>query len=149
MIDANIRKLSRAELLYTCVAKMVLYFHKNGKDEFIKELEHYCSSKDYNRNFYHNTSLDTEEQLKAILADAGRLRSICGSDYEEVMEYQPLVRCFSEQTVVEEEVRQLRAKEGSACIPAYSRTLQTRRRPSGQRAERSNRGMWPIWRKRS
>ncbi|MEY8393123.1 transposase [Lachnospiraceae bacterium 45-W7] len=32
MIEANIKKLSRTELLYTCIFKLVRYFHKNGQD---------------------------------------------------------------------------------------------------------------------
>ena len=36
---------------------------------------------------------------------------MCGSDYDEVTEYQLLVRCLSEQTVVEGAVRRLRTKE--------------------------------------
>ena len=43
MIAANIRKLSRIELLYTCVKKLVIYFHKNSRDELIKGMEHYLS----------------------------------------------------------------------------------------------------------
>ena len=41
MIAANIRKLSRIELLYTCVAKLVIYLHKNHCDNLIKGMEHY------------------------------------------------------------------------------------------------------------
>lgn len=111
MIAANIRKLSRVELLYTCVAKLVLYFHKNKQDELIKGFEHYCDSNDYNKTFYYNNSSSTEEQLKTILEDADKLLSICGSDYDEVTEYQLLIRCLSEQTIVEESVRRLRTKE--------------------------------------
>ena len=79
MIAANIRKLSRVELLYACVAKLVQYLHKNGKDESIKGLEHYCDSNDYNKTFYHNDGSNTEEQLNVILEDADRLLSLCGS----------------------------------------------------------------------
>ena len=36
MITANIRKLSRSELLYTCVAKLVLYLHRNKQDSLVE-----------------------------------------------------------------------------------------------------------------
>lgn len=52
MIAANIRKLSRMELLYTCVAKLAVYLHKNNPDALLKGLEHYCDPNDYNRTFY-------------------------------------------------------------------------------------------------
>lgn len=41
MIAANIRKLSRIELLYTCVSKLVIYLHNNKKDALLKGMEHY------------------------------------------------------------------------------------------------------------
>ena len=111
MITANIRKLSRTELLYTCVAKLVLYFHKNKLDDLIKGLEHYYDPNDYNKTFYYNTDTETDSQLKNILDDADKLISVCGSDYDDVTEYQLLVRCLSEQTVIEDTIRRLRSKE--------------------------------------
>lgn len=111
MIAANIRKLSRAELLYTCVAKMVMYLHSNKQDALIKGLEHYYEPSDYNKTFYYNTDSDTENQLKKLLDDADTLLSACGTDYDDVTEYQLLVRCLAEQTVIEDAVRRLRTKE--------------------------------------
>ena len=111
MIAANIRKLSRTELLYTCVARLVIYLHKNCSKDLPEKLEHYCDPSDYNKTFYYNNDSDTDNQLKAILEDADKLLSVCGSDYDEVTEYQLLVRCLSEQTIVEEASRRLRTKE--------------------------------------
>ena len=111
MIAANIRKLSRTELLYTCVARLVIYLHKNCSKDLPEKLEHYCDPNDYNKTFYYNNDSDTDNQLKAILEDADKLLSVCGSDYDEVTEYQLLVRCLSEQTIVEEASRRLRTKE--------------------------------------
>ena len=111
MIAANIRKLSRIELLYTCVKKLVIYFHKNSRDELIKGMEHYCDPNDYNKTFYYSNDSDTENHLAAILKDADRLLDLCGTDYDDITEYQLLVRCLSEQTIVEEGFRRLRTKE--------------------------------------
>ena len=111
MIAANIRKLSRTELLYTCVAKMVIYLHKNNQKDLPKKFDHYCDPNDYNRTFYYNNDSETDNQLKTVLEDADELLSVCGSDYDDVTEYQLLIRCLSEQTVVDEAVRRLRTKE--------------------------------------
>ena len=111
MIAANIRKLSRTELLYTCVAKLVIFLHKNNQDGLVKGLEHYYDPNDYNRTFYYSNDCGTDSQLKTVLADADRLLFVCGSDYEDITEYQLLVRCLSEQTIVEGTVRRLRIKE--------------------------------------
>lgn len=111
MIAANIRKLSRMELLYTCVAKLISYCHKNRKDLLSEGMEHYCDPNDFNRMFYYSDSSDTEERLNSILQDADRLLSVCGTELEDVTEYQLLIRCLSEQTVSEEGGRRLRTKE--------------------------------------
>lgn len=113
MIAANIRRLSRIELLYTCVAKLVLCLEKKEQSDFVKEndLLHYCDSNDFNRVFYYSNDNDTAESLETILKDADTLLKFCASDFEEETEYQLLVRCLSEQTMVEESVRRLRKKE--------------------------------------
>ncbi len=111
MIAANIRKLSRLELLYTCVAKLVIFLEKNKKTDLIKGLEHYCDPSDYNKTFYYNKDSESDDVLKNLLTDADNLLAACGSDFDDITEYQLLVRCLSEQTVVEEAVRRLRTKE--------------------------------------
>lgn len=91
MIEANIRNLSCAELLYTCIAKLVIYLH----DDLIAGLEHYY---------------DPAEQIKEILGYTDQLLSKCGQDFDSVTEYQLLVRCLSEQTIVEDNTHRLREK---------------------------------------
>ena len=111
MIESNIRDLSRMELLYTCVAKLVCYLHKAGQDDILEGLEHYYDPDDFNRVIYHNRSRDTSDKISGILKDADLLLERCGSSYDEVTEYQLLIRCLSEQTVVEEAKRRLKTKE--------------------------------------
>ena len=111
MIEANIKKLSRVELLYTCVAKLVIYLHKHDKDDMLEGLEHYYAADDFNRMFYYSDGSHTDEQIKEILGDADKLLARCSNMYDEVTEYQLLVRCLSEQTVVEDAIRRLRTKE--------------------------------------
>lgn len=99
MIVANIRKLSRIELLYTCVSKLVIYLHNKKKDTLLQGMDHYYDPSDYNKTFYYNASDETENQLSIILNDADKLLAICGTEYDDVTEYQLLVRCLSEQTI--------------------------------------------------
>lgn len=63
MIAANIRKLSRIELLYTCVAKFAICLHKNKRDDLIKGMEHYCDANDYNKIFYYGNDSNAVNQL--------------------------------------------------------------------------------------
>lgn len=111
IIESNIRFLSRMELIYTCISKLVLYLKKNTTDKVIESLEHYAYSNDYNKIFYHQRNDDMETIIKTLLDDSDTLLKICGDDYLEVTEYQLFIRCLSDQTVIEDEKRRLRAKE--------------------------------------
>ncbi len=111
MIEANIRFLSRMELIYTCISKLVVFLTKNHPDKVVESLKHYADPNDYNRIFYHQRNDDMEEIIQALLTDSNCLLDICKEDFEEVTEYQLFVRCLSEQTVVENEKRRLSTKE--------------------------------------
>ena len=52
------------------------------------------------------------DKISGILKDADTLLERCESFYDEVTEYQLLVRCLSEQAVVKEAKRRLNTKEG-------------------------------------
>ena len=110
MIEANIRNLSRAELLYTCVAKLVIYLHKTRRDDLLAGLEHYYAPSDFNRTFYYSNSGETAALTLSILKDADALLAKCGSEFDETTEFQLLIRCLSEQTVIEDGLRRLRGK---------------------------------------
>ncbi len=99
MIEANIKNLSRAELLYTCITKLVAYLHKENRDDILEVLEHYYNPNDFNQTFYYNDNTGTDERIHAILRDADKLLELCNSDYDAITEYQLLIRYLSEQTV--------------------------------------------------
>lgn len=58
----------------------------------------------------YSDSSKTDDHLADILKDADKLLEICGQDFDEVTEYQLLVRCLSEQTVVQDAVRRFKEK---------------------------------------
>lgn len=97
--------------LYTCVSKFVIYLHKNKRDSLLAGLEHYYDLNDFNRTFYYSNSNETADRIKVILEDADKLLMSCGQEFDDVTEYQFLVRCLSEQTVVEDAIRRLKTKE--------------------------------------
>lgn len=111
MIESNIRFLSRMELIYTCISKLVVYLTKNSPEKVSEQLKHYADPNDYNRIFYHQRNDDMEKIIQNLLTDSDYLLEICGTDFEEATEYQLFVRCLSEQTVVENDKRLLRTKE--------------------------------------
>ena len=67
----------------------------------------------------------TADRIKVILEDADNLIMSCGQEFDDVTEYQLFVRCLSEQTVVEDAVRRIKAKKDG---PMGSSVLQN---PSG------------------
>ena len=111
MIESNIRFLSRMELIYTCISKLVSYLKKSSPEKITENLEHYADPNDYNKVFYHQRNDDMEQIIKTLLEDSDSLLEICGSDFDDVTEYELFVRCLSNQTVVENETRRLRTKE--------------------------------------
>lgn len=111
MIEANIRKLSRMELVYTCISKLVQYLKAHDPELMRTEWEHYTEPEDYNRIFYHQRSSDTDKGMQEQLADMDKLIELCSSGFENVTEYELFIRCVSEQTCVEEGKRRFCTKE--------------------------------------
>lgn len=114
MIEANIRTLSRMELLYRCISKLVCYLHKNGYDDRIESLEHYYDPDDFNQVIYHSRSTDFHTRLQILLEDADKLIENCGGLFQDLTEYQLLVRCLAEQTIVDGDKRRLKTKADEA-----------------------------------
>lgn len=110
MIEANIKKLSRAELAYRCVRNVVRVLEKQNVT-IPENLKHYLEPNDYNATFYRAHSEQTEEALKQILADAGQLLAMKNGTLEAAKEYGLLERFMGEQTVTEDDVVRLKTKE--------------------------------------
>ena len=111
MIESNIRKLSRMELIYTCIAKLVTYLNEKQPGILPEEFMHYCDSDDFNRVIYHQRSTDTESRIQILLDDADKLMELCNSRFDNVTEYELFIRCISEQTIIENSKRRLLTKE--------------------------------------
>lgn len=108
MIAANIRRLSRAELLYQCAGNLVRRMKK--EDHAVPEtMQHYLDSADYNRLFYHKKSEDAEGVLDTILHDIQDM--LACAKLKDTKEYQLLERCFSEQVIVQNDTPRLRTAE--------------------------------------
>lgn len=111
MVASNIKKMSRLELLYTCVANLAKEILKQT-ETLPKELLHYTEADDRNRVIYHNRSEETGDKIDTVLKDAGELKDFCGSDYDESSNYQLLLRVLKEQAVQEADGSyRLRTKE--------------------------------------
>lgn len=98
MVASNIKKMSRLELLYTCVANLSKLMKKLEDPALPEVLFHYTEDDDHNRVLYHNRSEDTVSKTDQVLEDAALVISACGSRYDEYSEYQLLIRAINEQT---------------------------------------------------
>ncbi|MDD4528138.1 MAG: transposase [Candidatus Margulisbacteria bacterium] len=97
MVASNIKKLSRLELLYTCVSNLVNLM-KRKEDDIPEELKHYCDADDQNKVIYHMRSENIDDKIKIVLKDASLLLHKCKGSYDESSEYQLLIRVIKEQT---------------------------------------------------
>jgi hypothetical protein len=111
MIEANIRRLTRMELIYTCIANLVKYLDKIAAEFDRERFEHYLDPGDYNKVIYHSRTEDVDERMLTLLTDADELMKRCKGNYDDVTEYLLFSRCISEQTVVTGAARRLRTKE--------------------------------------
>ena len=111
MIESNIRKFSRVELLYTCISRLAAVINRQDASILPEELKHYADPNDFNQVMYHNRSTETEDRLKIILTDADRFIRLCADRYDYLLAYELLVRCLGEQTIVEDGTRRLREKK--------------------------------------
>lgn len=122
MIEANIRNLSRIELLYSCVARLIQYIHKDNDLVDLSGLEHYYQPNDQNIVVYHCRNVDANERINMILKDADSLLRRCAGQYQDAKEYRLLLRCLEEQTIVEDESRRLRTKGTEPISPSSLQT---------------------------
>lgn len=94
MIESNIRFLSRVELIYNCISKLVVYLTKKQSDMIPEHLMHYADPNEYNRIFYHQRNDGMETIIQGLLADSDCLLGLCRTDFEEATEYQLLSDAF-------------------------------------------------------
>lgn len=101
MINSNMRTLARSELIYSCIARLTKYLAKEHHDQLPEELRHYVLPNDFNAVLYHERSSTLEQRMEQFLKDAETLYDLTKTGYEEVPEYELFIRCFSEQSIIE------------------------------------------------
>jgi hypothetical protein len=97
MVASNIKKMSRLELLYTCVSNMCRLMRRKDDANLPESMKHYIEATDHNEVLYHNRSEDTENKTDTVLKDAALLIVACSGNYDESSEYQLLIRIIAEQ----------------------------------------------------
>lgn len=109
MIAANIKRLNRMQLIYTCVANLVKRDKKLGL-EIPERQERYLDAGDYNRVFYYANSDENADELKVIVQDAAELLACPDEGHTASEEYALLKRCMEEQTITDRDSGELRLR---------------------------------------
>ena len=98
MVESNIRKMGRLELLHTCLSNLVKAISRDGHKKMIKGMEHYADPNDRNRVIYHGKDIPYADRLQQVIDDAVKLLPLCEEEYGETTDYQLLLRAIDEQT---------------------------------------------------
>lgn len=98
MIESNIRKMGRLELLYTCLSNLVRTIYRDGNLDILNGLDAYVDPNNRNRIVYYEKTIPQTERLQKIIDDAARLLPLYKDEYEHTEEYQLLLRAIMEQT---------------------------------------------------
>lgn len=98
MVSSSCKKMSRLEILYTCVANMVKALYKTGNKQLPTEFMHYLKEEDRNEMIYHRKGEEITSRLQQVIDDANELISKLDESYFNLTEYQLLQRVLNEQT---------------------------------------------------
>lgn len=98
MVESNIRRMGRLDLLHTCLSNLVKEISRDGHKRMLKGLEHYADPNDRNRVTYHNADVPYSERLQQVIDDAVRLLPECKEEYGDTSNYLLLERAIDEQT---------------------------------------------------
>ena len=98
MVSSSSKKMSRLEILYSCVQNMIKTINKTGESQLLKNMEHYLDEEDRNETIYHRKNEEISSKLQQVIKDATTLIAKLDDAYFELPEYQLLRRVLLEQT---------------------------------------------------
>ena len=111
MIEANIRKMGRIELLYTCFVNFVHEIAKDGRYDLLDGLDSYKNPNNRNQVVCHDSKTPQDIKIQKIIDEAVGLFPKCKEDYEVTTDYQLLERAINEQAKNNNGKRILKTKE--------------------------------------
>lgn len=116
MVEANVRKLTRTELVFECMARLARRLESERPGLLPAGLAAYADPAEFNRRFYRRRDEPADERAARVLVDADALAAACAEAAAGWGEWATLCRCLAEQTIVDGEgalagVRRLRTRE--------------------------------------
>lgn len=116
MVSAKARRLSRVELLHTCIRNLLKALQKEDETLIPEPMTHYLDLADTNQVLYHDKLTKSEEKFDRIIQDAQRLKETLDEGHQALPEFQLLDQVLNEQTTVDEADAR-HAKAGSEISP--------------------------------
>ena len=98
MVSSSSKKMSRLEILYSCVQNMIKAINRTGESQLLKNMVHYLKEEDRNETIYHRKSEEISSRLQQVILDATTPMSTLEEPYFDLPEYQLLRRVLLEQT---------------------------------------------------
>ena len=102
MVASACKDMTRLEVIYTTVAKLVKAVHRVDGDELLVGMEQYLNPDDKNRVIYHNKAEDRTIKMQKIIDDGAVLLERLGEAGMELPEYALVKRLLEEQSIVDE-----------------------------------------------
>ena len=105
MVASSCRSLSRLELLYSVVSRMVKAIQRVDGKKLPESMERYLLEGHRNTTIYHSRNTDIKSKYAVLLEDAHQLKkALSETSLISLQEYQLLLRFLSEQSEYKEEV---------------------------------------------
>jgi len=99
MVSTSAKKLSRLEIIYSCVSRLIHKINKLYPELLSDELKAYLKEEHHNDIIYMCQGKDVDSRLTNVTADAIELYYICNAtEVEETEEYKLLTRMIRDQT---------------------------------------------------
>lgn len=110
MVEANVRKLTRSELVFECMHRLARRLERDLPGLLPAGLRAYADPAEFNRVFYRRRDEPADERAARILADADLLAGVARDAAAGWDEWGLLCRCLAEQTVFDGGARRLRER---------------------------------------
>ena len=99
MISSSCKKLSRLEIIYSCVEKLIQEINKTESGLLPEKFKTYLEEGHRNDTIYRCKDKDIDSKLKTVIADATELYYLCkGTSVEQADDFNLLSRMLGEQT---------------------------------------------------
>lgn len=98
MVASGSKKMSRLEILYTCVANLAKQLHQEGKVALTQNLQAYLKEEHKNQVIYHRRHEYLDQRLSTTIEDGKQLLKLVSEKQRQTEAHSLLARVMEEQT---------------------------------------------------